>query len=261
MTGIITRPPTISVIVPVLNEAQRLREGLAFIGSQVGGVEVIVVDGGSRDESCAIATAADARLLHSPVRQRASQMNLGAREASGLILLFLHADTRLPAGWRETLLNTFARAPEIVGGAFRRRFDSGSRLLRMTCRLADWRGRRFGWFLGDQAMFVRRSVFEQLGGFASMQPFEDLEFSLRLTRAGRTKLLDARVTSSGRRFESRGALGQTCCDFALTLGFLISPRRFIDRQVSESQVLADCSVVAPVGESAMSRPSEEISIR
>ena len=219
-----TRSPTISIIVPVLNEAQHLREVLASINSKVGGQEVIVVDGGSSDASCAIAAAADVRLLHSPVRQRAAQMNLGVRAACGSILLFLHADTRLPAGWRENLLDAFARRPEIVGGAFRRRFDSGSRLLRVTCRLADWRGRRFGWFLGDQAMFVRREVFERLGGFAPLQPFEDLEFSLRLARAGRTELLDTVVTSSGRRFELRGALRQTCSDVALTLNFLISSR-------------------------------------
>ncbi len=222
--------PVISVVIPVLNEALRLRATLASIGHAVAGVEVIVVDGGSSDESCTVAISAEVRLIRSPVAQRAEQMNLGAQAARGSILLFLHADTRLPVGWRQRLLDAFNQTPSIVGGAFRRRFDSGSRLLKFTCRLADWRGRRFSWFLGDQAISVRRDVFEQLGGFAPLQPFEDLEFSLRLLRAGRTELLDVVVISSGRRFETRGALRQTCRDFLMTMVFLISPRRFIDRR-------------------------------
>jgi len=222
---------TISVIVPVVDEASRLARTLASVGAggEQDGIEIIVVDGGSGDGSDVVAAQAGVRVIASPVRQRAAQMNLGAREAHGSMLLFLHADTSLPSGWREAVCDGLERTPGCVGGAFRRRFDSDSRVLHTTCWLADLRGRWFGWFLGDQAMFVWRDVFESLGGFASLQPFEDLEFSLRLARAGRTCLLDAVVISSGRRFAPKGALRQTLDDFALTMRFLKSPQRFVAR--------------------------------
>ena len=243
------------------NEAPHLREVLASIGQRDNSVEFIVVDGGSADDSCAVAARAGARVVDSPVCQRAAQMNLGARETHGSILLFLHADTRLPTGWRESLCDAFRAAPDCVGGAFRRRFDSGSRLLRITCRLADWRGRRFGWFLGDQAMFVRRDVFERLHGYAPLHLFEDLELSVRLARTGSTRLLDAVVISSGRRFAPRGAALQTLSDLALTVRFLISPQNFVDEargETFETNSTAElaCAPATPVHRLLLGRRAE-----
>jgi hypothetical protein len=109
----------------------------------------------------------------------------------------------------------------VMGGAFRRRFAHPSAWLRFTCRLADWRGRWWGWFLGDQAMFVRAAAFRRLGGFAPIDVAEDLEFSARLASAGRTVLLPATVLSSGRRFARRGPVRQTLRDLAFATGFLL----------------------------------------
>jgi len=216
---------TVSIIIPALNESGQLPACLAATGPARQDVGVWVVDGGSLDDTVRIARLHGARVLASPVAQRASQMNLGADEAGGDVLLFLHADTLLPANWLDVLLETLARSPQVVGGGFRRRFAHPSFFLRITCVLADWRGHRCGWLLGDQAMFVRRDTFVRAGGFPSMKQFEDLELSLRLRRHGRMVLAPATVISSGRRFETRGPVRQTMEDFLLTLRFLLLRKR------------------------------------
>ena len=127
---------SISIIVPVLNEAAQLPGSLASIGALDGSVQLIVVDGGSTDDSLAVARRCGAETLVSPIRQRAAQMNLGAESAAGDVLLFLHADTRLPANWRGILASEMQRDAACVGGAFRRRFDF--RRLSSTLR-AGWR--------------------------------------------------------------------------------------------------------------------------
>jgi len=220
-----SKAASISIIVPVWNEAAQLPASLGSVGALDESVQLIVVDGGSTDDSLAVARHRGAETLVSPVRQRAAQMNLGAGSANGDVLLFLHADTRLPANWRNVLASEIQRDAACVGGAFRRRFDSASLVLRITCRLAAWRGSLFGWFLGDQAMFVRRDIFRALGGFAPLQKCEDLDFSIRLKRAGPCRLLPATVISSGRRFEERGPLRQTLRDFVVASRFVVQRRR------------------------------------
>jgi GT2 family glycosyltransferase len=172
-----------------------------------------------------VARRCGAETLVSPIRQRAAQMNLGAGTARGDVLLFLHADTRLPENWRTVLASGMQRDALCVGGAFRRRFDSPSLFLRATSRLADWRSSQFGWFLGDQAMFVRRDIFRTLDGFAPLQKCEDLDFSIRLKRAGRCRLLPATVISSSRRFEQHGPFRQTLRDFATAIRFVMQRRQ------------------------------------
>jgi GT2 family glycosyltransferase len=146
-------------------------------------------------------------------------MNLGAQRATGGALLFLHADTLLPRSALEQITTTLTQQ-EVVGGAFSRRYDSPSVVLQLTCLLADWRCRWFGWFLGDQAIFVRRSTFEALGGYREWPQFEDLDFSRRLARAGRVVTLTPPLASSARRFARRGALRQTALDLLLTFRYL-----------------------------------------
>ncbi|TVR52110.1 MAG: glycosyltransferase [Puniceicoccaceae bacterium] len=211
-------PATLSLIMPVLDDEAALRERLPELAALAPEMDLIVVDGGSRDASAAVAAGAGLRLLHSHAPGRARQMNFGAAAATGDILLFLHADTLLPAAAPAAIRNAIADG--CVGGAFARRFDSPSRLLRLTCRLADARGRLFGWFLGDQAIFALRKVFLDTGGYPDWPWFEDLEFSRRLARAGRTRLLTPPVVTSARRFHRRGPLRQSLRDFRLTLQFL-----------------------------------------
>ena len=207
----------ISVIIPTLNEAENLEPALKRLG---GADEVIVADGGSRDETQKVALRFETDWVDcSNATGRARQLNQGANRASGDILLFLHADTLLPAEGIADLRKTFHNDKEVIGGAFRRFFDSDSRYLKWTCRLANWRGQSWGVFLGDQAIFVRSKVFFAMGGFREDLPYgEDLDFSLRLRQEGRVVLLSPPVLSSARRFDPpSGPLQQTLKDLLLTL--------------------------------------------
>jgi rSAM/selenodomain-associated transferase 2 len=214
----------ISVIIPTLDEAEQLPETLAAVGRPEG-IEIIVVDGGSTDGTVPLAEAAGARVVVAETRGRSSQMNWGAAAARGDVLIFLHADTRLPEDWAPAVTRAMAQVG-VVGGAFRRRFAPESWFLRATCVLADLRGRWWGWFLGDQAMFVARDDFEMLGGFAPLRACEDLDFSRRLRRVGRTVLLRETVHTSDRRFRCRGAVRQTLADLATVARFLRNPAAF-----------------------------------
>src|SRR5690348_6318574 len=143
----------ISVIIPTYNEAGYLTATLDSVEHSKTIREVIVVDAGSADGTDDLARGRAACVLFSPRRQRACQMNLGARHAHGGALLFLHADTRLPTSALDQIGSALSN-DRVVGGGFARRYDSNSRFLRTTCLLAGLRTRMIGWFLGDQAIFV-----------------------------------------------------------------------------------------------------------
>jgi rSAM/selenodomain-associated transferase 2 len=185
----------ISIIIPVLDEERRIGHCLAELQ---GFEEFIVVDGGSRDRTVEIARAAGARVETAP-RGRASQMNHGARLASGEVLLFLHADVSLPEGAAAHVERSFSDAG-VVAGAFRTWHvaDDGRRA--PWLHLADLRSRLSGLPYGDQALFVRRQAFERAGGFPDQPLMEDLELSRRLRRLGRVAIVPASVRVSGRRF-------------------------------------------------------------
>jgi len=209
----------ISFIIPAVDEADRIGEQVSRCLALSPPPEVIVADGGSGDNTCSRAGASGSRVVTSPRRGRAFQMNAGAAAASGDVLVFLHADVALDR--RAYLaLRKALEDPALIGGAFRRRFDSPSRLLRAGCRLADLRGRWLRVFLGDQAMFVRREVFRAMGGFREILLFEDLEFSRRLARRGRTALLKAVVVASSRRFDRDGNLARLARNLCLTALYL-----------------------------------------
>lgn len=214
-----TAQPVISVVIPAFNEAEQLPATLASLAGNKEPYEVIVVDAQSLDDTASIAREHGANVIETEVRQRASQMNVGACVARGQILLFLHADTRLSAGALDGIAHALLDLATI-GGGFARRYDSTSPFLRFTCALAEGRTRCFGWFLGDQAMFVRRVTFDELGGFRLWDIFEDLDFSRRMTNAGRVVTLRPPVVSAGRRFVSRGAWRTTWNDLHLTAQYL-----------------------------------------
>jgi len=166
---------------------------------------VILVDGGSDDATIQVAARFPAvRLLASP-RGRARQMNAGARAAWGDILLFLHADTWLPEGGLGAVSAALDDA-RVVGGRFDVRFDSSRPVLRMIAFFMNLRSRASGISTGDQAIFVRREVFETMGGYPDMPLMEDIELSRRLKRRGRLAALPSRVTTSARKWEREGAL-------------------------------------------------------
>ena len=187
---------------------------------------MILVDGGSDDATIQVAARFSAvRLLASP-RGRARQMNAGARAARGDILLFLHADTRLPEGGLGAVSAALDDA-RVVGGRFDVRFDSPRPVLRMIAFFMNLRSRASGISTGDQAIFVRREVFETMGGYPDMPLMEDIELSRRLKRRGRLAALPSRVTTSARKWEREGALRTMALMWALRFLYMVgvSPAR------------------------------------
>lgn len=192
----------VSVIVPTLDEEGQIEETLRR--ARGGGAdEIIVVDGGSTDRTTEIAHARADRVLRAP-RGRAVQMNAGAAAAAGDILLFLHADTSLPEDFSSAVRQAVDAGA--IGGRFDVLLMPGSPLLRLVGGLMNLRSRWSGIATGDQAIFVRRDVFESLGGYAGIPLMEDIDLSRRLKRAGRLALLRQRVTTSSRRWQRHGTL-------------------------------------------------------
>lgn len=193
----------ISVIIPTINEQQALPATLARVLEQTGDFEVIVVDGGSNDGTREIvAHEPRARLLVAP-KGRASQMNAGARAARGDWLLFLHADTLLPD---VALAAVAALEPSAMAGGFRHRFAGADPRLRLISWIDNTRCAFSRIIYGDQAMFVRRSMFDALGGFPAGSILEDASFNRGLLRATRPLLLDLHVVTDPRKFVQMGIL-------------------------------------------------------
>jgi rSAM/selenodomain-associated transferase 2 len=192
----------LSIVVPVLDEAAGIAAALAPLQRlRQAGVEVLVVDGGSRDATLEVAAPLADLVLVAP-RGRGSQMNAGAARARGATLLFLHADTRLPAGAVDAV------AAAIAAGACWGRFDVAieGRLagLGMVATMMNLRSRLTGIATGDQAIFVTRAAFEQVGGFPDLPLMEDIALSTRLKRIARPACLRQQVVTSGRRWEKHG---------------------------------------------------------
>ncbi|HMY97162.1 MAG: TIGR04283 family arsenosugar biosynthesis glycosyltransferase [Pseudomonadales bacterium] len=191
------------IIVPILNEAQRLPRLLDELAPlQRQGVEVILVDGGSDDGSAGMVEAAGFTLVRS-ARGRARQMNAGAALARGDTLLFLHADTRLPAQAIQSIEQALA-AGTACWGRFDVTLSGRSCLLWVVARMMNWRSRCSGIATGDQAIFVTRAVFDAVGGFPDQPLMEDIELSRRLKRRSRPACLRNRVLTSGRRWHGKG---------------------------------------------------------
>lgn len=193
----------LSIIVPMLNEAAQLPELFAhLLPLQRAGCEVIFADGGSTDGSAKLAEVAGFSVVNA-TRCRARQMNAGAARASSDVLLFLHADTRLPKGAMQYVANALAQDDQCWG-----RFDvcitGRPFMLRVVSRMMNWRSRLSGIATGDQAIFVRRAVFEQLCGFPDQPLMEDVELCKRLLVFSRPACIAHCVTTSGRRWETRG---------------------------------------------------------
>ncbi|MFO1199027.1 MAG: TIGR04283 family arsenosugar biosynthesis glycosyltransferase [Burkholderiaceae bacterium] len=194
--------PALSIVVPVLDEAATLADRLRALETfRRHGARVVVVDGGSRDDTMAIALDHADLVFHAP-RGRASQMNAGAAACPADVLLFLHADTVLPDD--ADVLVARALAGRRAWGRFDVRIDSPRRLLRVVAAMMNLRSRWSGIATGDQALFVRHELFERVGGFPELPLMEDVAISRRLKRHGRPACLRARVTTSARRWERHG---------------------------------------------------------
>ncbi len=193
----------LSIVVAMLNEAPQLPDLFAHLLPLCrGGCEIIFVDGGSTDGSAKLAEIAGFTVLHT-VRGRARQMNAGAAHANGDVLLFLHADTRLPEGAAFHITNALTRKDHCWG-----RFDvcitGRPFMLRVIGRLMNWRSRLTGIATGDQAIFLRRAVFEKLHGYPDQPLMEDVELCKHLLAYSRPACITQCVSTSGRRWETRG---------------------------------------------------------
>lgn len=189
-----------SIIIPTLNESTTLGELAASLVKMRGEFEVIVADGGSSDGTPGIAREYGWRVVDSP-RGRGQQMNRGAEPAMGEILLFLHADTRLPFDALGAIEEAL-RDDTAGGGNFSLRFGGSSREARLLTRIYPLL-RLFGMCYGDSAIFVRREIFERIGGYREFPLFEDVDLFKRLKKAGRFVRLPVYATTSSRRFEGR----------------------------------------------------------
>ncbi len=211
-------PPDISVIIPVLNDAESLDLALGSTQDYTG-VECIVVDGGSSDESAEVAQSRGVKVLHSPPG-RARQMNAGAEVAEGRFLLFLHADTRLPEGF-DGHVRQILTGSGVAAGAFQLQIDAPSARLRLIEKAANWRSRYLQMPYGDQAIFLRKELFREMGGFPDLPIMEDFQLICRLQGEGRIVIAPAAVVTSARRWKKLGALRTTLFNQMMILGFYL----------------------------------------
>jgi rSAM/selenodomain-associated transferase 2 len=210
----------LSIIIPVLNEGDGIAAALdALAHLRAVGTEVIVVDGGSRDATVERAQRRADRVVLA-ARGRALQMNAGAERASGDVLLFLHADTRLPAEADRVVLDGLDQSRR-VWGRFDVKIDGRSRLLPVVAWLMGLRSRLTGIATGDQAIFLRRDAFQAVAGFPAVALMEDIAICKRLKRLGRPLCLRACVTTSGRRWEKNGVLSTILLMWRLRFAYFL----------------------------------------
>jgi rSAM/selenodomain-associated transferase 2 len=209
-----------SVIIPTINEELNIRAAIESIGTH-SEVEVIVVDGGSSDSTCSIVTALsntwNARLVVSP-KGRARQLNMGAESAAGEILVFLHADTRLPLDWKESISRAFDDGG-IIGGAFRLRFDDETPAMNCIAGLANVRSTFLNLPYGDQAIFVDKNIFRKMRGFRQIDIMEDFDFVKRLRYHGKIIILNSCVITSARRWQKVGLLKTSLINQVMIIGY------------------------------------------
>lgn len=218
--------PKLSIVIPVLNEASRIAGSLDSWQELRGqGVEVIVVDGGSHDASLSIARGRVDHLLTSPAG-RARQMNTGAAVAQGEVILFLHVDTNLPSA-APVLIQAALANGDAQWGRFDVRLSGGYVIFRLIERMMNWRSCLTGIVTGDQAMFVRRRLYEAVGGFPDIPLMEDIAISRRLKKRSRPVCLSVPVVTSSRRWEQNGIVRTVLLMWWLRLAYFVgvSPRR------------------------------------
>jgi rSAM/selenodomain-associated transferase 2 len=196
----------ISVVIPVLNEVGCVGASLRQFGCVEEGVDLIVVDGGSADGTREVVLETGVARLIDSDRGRAAQMNAGAAAADGDVLLFLHADGVLPAGWVEMVRDALADE-RAVGGRFRLALSEGGVLFALIAWMSTVRSRYLGITYGDQGIFARRTAFEKVSGFPDRRIFEDSEFCRDLSRQGRFVMVKASLTTSTRRWRQWGIVG------------------------------------------------------
>ncbi|MEJ7796881.1 MAG: TIGR04283 family arsenosugar biosynthesis glycosyltransferase [Solirubrobacteraceae bacterium] len=203
MSALTELGPLVSIVIPTLDEQRELPDLLDAIAALPGRWEAIIADGGSDDETVALGRAhATGPLVIEAAGGRAAQLNAGARAATGDVLLFLHADSRLPPDAYASLTDAW-RTPGVAGGNFALDFDGGQAFERILGAVYRFQRRR-GFYYGDSSVWVRRETFEALGGYREIPIMDDYDFVRRLERSGDTRCLPGPATTSSRRWRSMG---------------------------------------------------------
>ncbi|MBI5181630.1 MAG: TIGR04283 family arsenosugar biosynthesis glycosyltransferase [Nitrospirae bacterium] len=194
----------ITIIIPVLNEEKNISSALENIERLDGKKEIIVVDGGSIDNTVGIVKKKGVVLLSSQ-KGRGCQMNKGAEIAKDETLLFLHADTKLPDN-AILEIDKAMKASEIAGGRFNVRFDNNRFIFKLIAFLMNWRSRLTGISTGDQAIFIRKSIFKEIGGYSEIPLMEDIELSKKMKRKGKVACINDCVITSARKWKEEGII-------------------------------------------------------
>ena len=211
----------VSIIVPTFNEADNIVATLLPLQTlRQQGHEIIIADGGSDDATLELASPLADQILNAP-RGRARQMNAGAQQASGEVLLFLHADTQLPENFM-ALINTALQTKQ--WGRFDVRLTGKQPLLRVVESMMNWRSRISGIATGDQAIFVKRELFENIGGYADIPLMEDIDLSKRLKRQGRPFFINTPLITSSRRWEQHGIFKTILLMWRLRLAYFFGAK-------------------------------------
>jgi len=208
----------VSIIIPVYNEEKTIYSTLDKL-SFYKGIEIVVVDGGSSDRTQELVGKFPVRILNT-VKSRAYQLNEGVKQSRGSILLFLHADCFLEEKTLERIKDCLNNG--YIGGCLSQRIDSDKPIYRLIEGSGNIRAKLFKIFYGDQAIFVRRDVFFDLGGFDRFELFDDVVFSKKLKKAGKVCVLNERIYASPRRWEKQGIAKTTFINWLLSLGFLLN---------------------------------------
>lgn len=214
----------ISIIIPVLNEEKHISSALENIERLNGEKEIIVIDGGSSDNTAEIVKNRGITLLSYIKQGRGCQMNRGAEIAKGEALLFLHADTILLEDGLIKIQEAL-KDPEIIGGRFDVRFDDGRLVFKLIAFLMNWRSRLTGISTGDQAIFIRKNIFKKIGGYLEVPLMEDIELSKRMKKAGSLACLKDMVITSARKWKEEGIVRTIILMWSLRLlyFFRVSP--------------------------------------
>ncbi|GAA4826925.1 TIGR04283 family arsenosugar biosynthesis glycosyltransferase [Actinomycetospora corticicola] len=224
--------PTVSIVVPVRDEEAGIERTLRGLRASFADCELIVVDGGSRDATVARAEPF-AMVVHAD-GGRGPQLNAGAAAARGEVLWFVHADAEVDPR-ALPLLRAALADPRVVGGGCRLRFDRDGPVLRWLQWTSNLRARYLHWIFGDQAMFVRRTVFDEVGGFPAIPIMEDLEMSRRLARRGRLAVLPTTCTASARRLVEQGPFRMLVLMQVYKLQYLLGTEPEVIRRRYEAQ--------------------------
>ncbi|MGB3507732.1 MAG: TIGR04283 family arsenosugar biosynthesis glycosyltransferase [Microcoleaceae cyanobacterium] len=226
---------SISIVIPVLNEAKTIAQTISTAQTATD-IEIIVVDGGSNDGTVEVAQSLDIQLIYT-LPGRATQMNQGAMAATGDILIFLHGDTLLPSGFDWLVRQALLKA-NTVAGAFELGIGAGAGSLRVVEKIVNWRSRYLQIPYGDQGIFLKAKIFEEVGGFPEIPIMEDFELIRQLRKRGRIEILSVPVLTSGRRWQKLGILKTTLINQIVIISYLLGVSPEILAQWYRGQIKA-----------------------